>query len=333
MRILGEFGKEDLAKVYVASMKEGNGYLVEFVESLQPPIPREKKWVLIVSSSFGCPVNCRMCDAGGHYRGKLTSDEILQQIDYMVRRRFPDGRIPIPKLKVQFARMGEPSLNPKVLDVLRTLPEVYDAPGLMPCISTLAPIAGDNFFEELIDIKNSLYSGGRFQLQFSIHTTDKRKRDELMPVRKWGFPEISEYGERYYRTGDRKVTLNFAMARGYPVNPEVIAKHFDASKFFIKITPLNPTSKVNTKRLESAVDPYDEKSCQGIIKGFQDVGFDVLLSIGELEENKIGSNCGQFVSIIKKEGYVVRSDYETSRYAIMLAEIPLNQEQKKSNSQ
>ncbi|MCK4455733.1 MAG: radical SAM protein, partial [Thermoplasmata archaeon] len=114
MRILGEFGKEDLAKVYVASMREGNGYLVEFVESLQPPVPREEKWVLIISSSFGCPVNCKMCDAGGHYLGKLTKDEILQQIDHMVRRRFPDGRVPIPKFKVQFARMGEPSLNPDV---------------------------------------------------------------------------------------------------------------------------------------------------------------------------------------------------------------------------
>jgi 23S rRNA (adenine2503-C2)-methyltransferase len=314
MRILGEFGKEDLAKVYVASMREGNGYLVEFVESLQPPVPREEKWVLIVSSSFGCPVNCKMCDAGGHYFGKLTKDEIIQQIDHMIRRRFADGRVPVPKFKVQFARMGEPSLNPNVLDALRTLPHAYDAPGMMPCVSTLAPRASERFFEELIDIKSDVYSG-RFQLQFSVHTTDGEKRDELMPVRKWGLSDISEYGERYFRNGDRKITLNFAMTQGYPVDPEVIAEHFDSAKFFIKVTPLNPTSKVKRGRLESVVDPHDEESWREVVNGFRDLDFDVLLSIGELEENQIGSNCGQFVSTIKDEGYAVRSDYETLRYA------------------
>lgn len=315
MRILGEFGKEDLAKVYVASMREGNGYLVEFVESLQPPVPREEKWVLIISSSFGCPVNCKMCDAGGHYLGKLTKDEILQQIDHMVRRRFPDGRVPMPKFKVQFARMGEPSLNPNVPDALRALADMYDAPGLMPCISTLAPVGRGSFFDELIDIKDIHYSRGGFQLQFSVHTTDGRKRDELMPIKKWGLPQISEYGERYFHKGDRKLTLNFAMTQGYPVDPEVIAEHFDPAKFFIKITPLNPTSKVKRKKLRSAVDPHDKDTSRQITDRFRDLGFDVLLSIGELEENKIGSNCGQFVSIIQDGGYAVRTDYETLKYA------------------
>ncbi|MFQ6106209.1 MAG: radical SAM protein [Thermoplasmata archaeon] len=328
MKILGEFGKEDLAKVYVASMREGDGYLVEFVESLQPPIPRERKWVLIISSSFGCPVNCMMCDAGGHYMGKLTTDEILQQIDHIVRRRFPEGRVPIPKFKVQFARMGEPSLNPNVLDALKALSEAYDAPGLMPCVSTLAPIGGSAFFEQLIDIKDTHYSGGRFQLQFSVHTTDESKRDELMPVRKWGLREISEYGERYYRNGDRKITLNFAMTQGYPVDPEVIAEHFDTAKFFIKITPLNPTSKVKQTKLESVVDPHNEHSIRQIMDSFLDLGFDTLLSIGELEENSIGSNCGQFVSCIRGGGCaVIRSDYETSRYTLKTVDSLLDQKQ------
>lgn len=320
MRIIGEFGKEDLAKVYVASMREGNGYLVEFVESLQPPIPREEKWVLIVSSSFGCPVNCMMCDAGGHYLGKLTEDEILNQIDYMVRRRFPNGQVYIPKFKIQFARTGEPSLNPNVLSALRALPKMYDAPGLMPCVSTLAPIGGRRFLDELIDIKNSFYPSGRFQLQFSIHTTDGRKRDELMPVKKWDLQEISEYGERYFQERDRKVTLNFAMAHGYPVEPEVIAEHFDPAKFFIKITPLNPTSKVRKEKLQSTIDPHDEGSAREVVQRFQELGFDTLLSIGELEENRIGSNCGQFVSLIQDSGYAVKTDYETLNYAPKRAE-------------
>jgi 23S rRNA (adenine2503-C2)-methyltransferase len=115
LKIIAEYGRDDLAKVYVADMREhehdsdGNGrHLIEFVESLQPPNPREKKWVMIVSSMYGCPVKCRMCDAGGNYSGRMTADEILQQIDYMVRRRYPDGVVPSSKFKIQFARMGSP---------------------------------------------------------------------------------------------------------------------------------------------------------------------------------------------------------------------------------
>ena len=65
MKILAKTGTEDVAIVYIAEMD--NGRLVEFVESVQPPIPREKKWVLIVSTLYGCPVGCRFCDAGEYY--------------------------------------------------------------------------------------------------------------------------------------------------------------------------------------------------------------------------------------------------------------------------
>src|SRR4030043_1026374 len=122
MKIIAEFGRDDLAKVYVAEMRESvpieknqHGHFVEFVESLQPPLSRNKKWVLIVSSMFGCPIQCKICDAGGDFSGCLTSEEILTQIDYMVSRRFPHKKPSTAKFKIQFARMGEPSLNPAVL--------------------------------------------------------------------------------------------------------------------------------------------------------------------------------------------------------------------------
>ncbi len=316
MKVVASYGKEDLAKVYVAQMRDDPRYLVEFVESTQPPVPREKKWVLIISSSYGCQMKCLMCDACGEYHGKLTEDEILFQVDYMVKRRFPDGRVPVPKFKIQFARMGEPSLNPAVLGALRKLPVMFDAPGLMPCVSTIAPKGRNEFFSELIKIKNELYGDGRFQLQFSVHTTDNGKRDILIPANKWGFDDIAKFGEEYYREGDRKITLNFAVAKGYPVDAGVIRDHFDPGVFFIKITPLNPTENVAKNELSSAIDPHLLESSKGIVNDFESQGFDVLLSIGELEENNIGSNCGQFVSVLRESGYEIRESYDTGRYQI-----------------
>lgn len=160
MKIVGQRGESDLATVYIGELSGGE--LIEFVESVQPPIPQSDKWVLIVSTLKGCPVNCPICDAGTSYAGKLSFGEIIGQIDYMVRKRYSDGKVPVSKFKIQFARMGDPAFNPAVLDVLQELPFVYDAPGLLPSISTIAPRGCDDFWEKLTDIKNRLYPGADF---------------------------------------------------------------------------------------------------------------------------------------------------------------------------
>ena len=292
MRVVASTGREDVAVAYVA--ETAGGRLVEFTEAVQPPLAREQKWVLIVSSLFGCPVRCVICDAGGSYEGKMTAGEILEQIDFLVDGRYPDRRVPATKFKIQFARVGEPSLNPAVLDVLRELPRRYDAPGLMPSVSSVAPVGCDGFFEELREIKNSLYPDGRFQLQFSIHTTDESLRDRLIPMRKWGFDRIGDYGAGFRAGRDRKITLNFALARGAPVDPDVLLRWFDPLDFLIKITPVNPTHSAITNGIVSHVDPGREEASVEI-ECLRSAGYDVILSIGELEENRIGSNCGQYI--------------------------------------
>jgi len=313
--------------VYVARMREPRGekaapdkFLVEFVESVQPPIPREQKWVLIVSSMFGCPMKCKMCDAGGDFWGKLTADEILAQVGYMVRRRFPDGKANVRRLKIQFARMGEPSLNPAVLDAMTRLPQDYDSLGLNVSLSTVAPKSAlaHTFFEKLIAIKDQHYSGGRFQLQFSIHTTDAAGRDDLIPVSKWSFEEIAAYGGRFSNreNGDRKVTLNFAPVKGYAIDAAVMRRHFDPDKFLIKLTPLNPTVRSSEESLASAIDPYDKRSSDELVEAFKKEGYEVVLSIGELEENRIGSNCGQFIQRALQARERPRRSYELDEYLI-----------------
>ena len=293
MKIVASTGREDIAIVYVAEYEDGE--LVEFVEALQPPKPREEKWVLLVSTLYGCPVECGMCDAGGFYHGKISAERIFQQIDHMVLRHYPDRVIPAKQFKIQFARMGEPSFNMDVLRVLDEFPGRYQAPGFMPSISSIAPHGTDEFFEEMLSIKNEKYSGGNFQFQFSIHTTDQAARDQIIPVKKWSFDKMAEYGERYYRDGDRKITLNFALANDTPFDPQVLRSYFDPDKFLVKITPLNPTYRAEDQGLTSYIDPNNDNGNDKIVNALKAVGYRVILSIGEVEENMIGSNCGQYI--------------------------------------
>jgi 23S rRNA (adenine2503-C2)-methyltransferase len=293
MKIFAVTGTPDVAEVFMADM--GDGRMIEFVEALQPPYSRDERWILMISTLYGCPVKCLICDAGGGYRGKPTAEEILQQIDHMVYRWYPDGCVPASKFKIQFARMGEPALNIAVLDVLEQLPQRYDAHGLMPSISTIAPHGPDTFFDGLLEVKNRLYGGGRFQFQYSIHTTDVALRDRLIPVRKWSFGQMAAYGERFYRRGDRKITLNFALAEGMPVEPDVMLRFFDPERYLVKITPVNPTCHALQNGLSTHIDPYRPETGQVVAQSLTEIGYDVIVSIGEVEENEIGSNCGQYV--------------------------------------
>jgi 23S rRNA (adenine2503-C2)-methyltransferase len=292
MNVVARAGHKDVAMVYVV---EFEGQFVECVEAVQPPTPRSEKWVLMISTSYGCPIQCQMCDAGGHYRGKLSKEEMAEQIHYLITTRYPDGVVSSKQFKIQFARMGEPALNPNVLDLLEELPSRLSAPGLMPSLSTVAPHGRDGFFDRLIEVKDTYYPNGQFQFQFSIHTTDEDLRNLLIPVRKWDFADMAAYGERYLRPGDRKITLNFALAEDSPLDVEVLKAHFDPERFLIKITPLNPTYQAQRSGLRSYLKDHDGGYRDALLSEIREAGFQVILSIGELEENKIGSNCGQYV--------------------------------------
>lgn len=301
MNIVGAVGREDIAMVYIATCDESHirttdARYIECVESVQPPVPREKKWVTIISTMFGCPVGCLMCDAGGMYRGNLSKEQMIAQLDFLVNTRFPDGVIATQTWKIQFARMGEPSLNPAVLDVLRELPQRYHVQRMMPSISSVAPRGQELFFDRLHAIKQQLYPHGAFQLQFSIHTTDAVLRKKIVPIPTWNFDEIAQYGTTFFRPGDRKITLNFALAADVAIDPDVLCTHFDPEKFLIKITPINPTYNAHKHGLQSYLDG-NHASCHDdvLVTQLRAKGFEVLVSIGELKENEIGSNCGQYV--------------------------------------
>jgi len=293
MKVISKLGHEDIAVVYIAEMN--NGRYIEFVESLEPPIPREQKWVNIVSTLFGCPVKCPICDAGNEYNGKLSAEEIFSQIDFLVKQRFASNVIPVEKWKIQFARMGEPAFNTNILDVLEILHERFTAPGLMPTISTIAPKGTDKFFTELLEIKEELYPE-RFQFQFSIHSTDLKVRQRLIPVKTWSFNDMACYGVELYKTGGRKITLNFALIEGVPIDRDVLLSYFNPDNFIIKITPLNPTFSVIRNNFKSSL--HDAGNIPDTVSLLKDAGYEVIVSIGELEENAIGSNCGQYVSAI-----------------------------------
>jgi 23S rRNA (adenine2503-C2)-methyltransferase len=304
MRVISKTQEHEIASVFIAENSEGKR--IEFVESTQPPMDVSKKWVIIVSTLFGCPVDCKFCDAGGDYKGKLSAEDIFYQIDYLVNFRFPLGVPETEKFKIQFARMGEPSFNPAVLEVLERFPSKYPVDNFVGSLSSIAPQGTDAFFERLLEIKKRFYDQS-FQLQFSLHSTDEEQRNRLMPVKKWSLEKMAAFGKRFYSEGGKKITLNFALGKENILDPEVLKKHFDPDIFLVKITPVNPTFKARINKIDSLI--VREEKEYPVIDALKASAYDVILSIGEWEENKIGSNCGQYIKALDQTCLVPEGSY------------------------
>lgn len=292
--LLARSGRDDLAVVYALQVGPDPAHAVETVDSVDPRYPRSEKTVIIVSTQLGCPVGCPICEAGGGYLGNLSTDQLLDQVRFVLARRpeILDSR----KLKVHFARMGEPALNgPAVLEALDRLPTLLPTPALMPCVATVAPAGCQPFLDELIWLKRRLYRGGHFQLQLSINSTDPAMRRRLIPFPHLDLDALALAGQRFYEPGDRKVALNFALARGVPLDPGALRDRFDPACFMVKLTPVNPTARACQAGLETVVSAADPDAARALVARLGALGYDVVVSIGDPEEIDIGSNCGQLV--------------------------------------
>lgn len=297
MKVISKFGDEKIATVYLAQLKRGE--YIEFVESLTPPLDIKEKWVLILSTQVGCPFKCKFCDAGGNFKRNLWEEEIFQQINFLINNRFREGFVDSKKFKIQFARVGEPTLNNEILKVLEKIPEKIKYNNLIPSISTIAPLSGIKFLKKLKEIKDKYYNKGNFQIQFSIHSTREEKRRWLNSAKKLSLKEISEYGNYFLKEGDKKITLNFALTEEEDLEIQKIKDTFSKEKFLIKITPVNPTLSAKRNKIPSLWSDDYNKILE-ISKKLKEEGFEVIESLGEIKENEIGSNCGQYIQTFLK---------------------------------
>lgn len=296
-QVLKVEGDPEVAEVAISRLRPEERFTVETVDGLAPPLSRREKWIINVSTQFGCPVGCPFCDAALDFAGNLTAEEMLWQVKWALGRH-PGEERDCQKLKVHFARMGEPALNDAVLEALERLPVLIDCRGLWGCVATIFPRGRGGWFERLFALKDRLFLG-RFQLQFSVQSTDENVRRRLIPMPHASLAELAKWGQRFFRPGDRKVVLNFALARDVPFEPEKLSALFDPGSFALKLTPVNPTAAGARSGFRSVLRTEQAAVLEHACERLQASGFDVVLSVGDEREDRVGSNCGQAARVLR----------------------------------
>lgn len=261
----------------------------------QALMPLTDKWVVTISTQYGCSMRCKFCDVPKVGPGRnATRTDMVGEV--LAGLRLHPEITATQRLNVHFARMGEPSWNPGVLDVARWLYEELNPEyHVHPVVSTMMPRHNQwlsAFLHTWMQIKNELYEGNA-GLQLSINSTDEAERAAMFSGNCLTLAEIAEVMEDIYAVG-RKITLNFAVA-GYTVDPRVLLRHFSPEEYIVKLTPMHKTATALANGIETRGDYTQPEPYLEIEKSLKVAGYDVLVFIASHEEDAGLITCGNAI--------------------------------------
>lgn len=291
---IGDYGKEaNLKADFMGLTRE-----IEHVEH-QNMLPLSEKWVITISTQYGCSMNCKFCDVPKVGKGvNATYDDLKNQI--ITGLSLHPEIESTKRLNIHYARMGEPTWNRNVLDFTRNMrKELYPYIGrslIHPVVSTMLPKANKGLVEyltEWMEIKNYDFIGDA-GLQFSINSTSDKEREDMFSGNTLTLAEISEIGKCLDMPKGRKITLNFAVA-DYEVNSEKLRDLFDPMKFIVKLTPMHKTHTALENGIETNGDYTTMYPYRHIEEELKKVGFDVLVFIASEYEDLGRITCGNAI--------------------------------------
>ena len=273
-------------------------------------LPLEEKWVITISSQYGCSMGCTFCDVHKVGPGKnATYYDMINQIKVALSLH-PEVKA-TKRLNIHFARMGEPTFNGNVLDVAACLKRnIYDfclnseikLDGVVhPVVSTMMPKSNKKLLEFLDiwlgDIKNKLYEG-EAGLQLSINSTDEIMRKEMFNNNAMSLEQISGMMKVLIEKNGvegRKITLNFPLCKEYNIDENYLQQLFDPKYFLCKLTPMHITKSCKENNI-STIDGYTHfypyKDTEERLKA---AGFDVIVFVPSKEEDESRITCGNAI--------------------------------------
>lgn len=287
---LGDYGKD----VNLKSDSLGLSRDISHVEHTRM-VPLEDKWVITISTQYGCSMLCEFCDVPNVGPGKnATFDDLIRQVLTGIASH-PEVSYS-NRLNIHYARMGEPTWNPNVLDATKWLKTHVDPEyKIHPVVSTMMPrnnVWLKTFIHTWMRMKNRLL-GGEAGLQLSINSTSEVERARMFHRNAHSLEDIAKIMEGIVPKG-RKITLNFAVA-DYEVDAKVLRKLFDPMDYIVKLTPMHITDAAKGRGLKTSGDAVSSYAYAELEEALEGVGYDVLVFVASKEEDESRITCGNAI--------------------------------------
>ena len=258
-------------------------------------LPLEEKWVITISTQYGCSMGCHFCDVPKVGAGiNCSFNDLVKQI-ILGLKVHPEVEYS-KRLNIHFARMGEPTWNPNVLDCAKWLKEHIDPEfHVHPVVSTMMPkhnIWLKTFIHTWMRIKNRLYRG-EAGLQISVNSTNEKEREIMFNGNAYPLQHIAKIMEGVIPSG-RKITLNFALAN-YTIDPAILLELFNPDEYIIKLTPMHKTISAESRGIKTEGDYTTYYPYSHYEKILKEAGYDVLVFIASREEDLGRITCGNAI--------------------------------------
>jgi len=258
-------------------------------------LPLEEKWVITISTQYGCSMGCAFCDVPNVGPGKnATENDLIKQVLTGLKLH-PEVEFS-KRLNIHFARMGEPTWNPNVLEAGKWFKTHLDSEfHVHPVVSTMMPknnIWLRTFIHTWMRMKNRLFKG-EAGLQISINSTDESERSKMFNGNGCTLKEIGKIMEGIIPSG-RKITLNFALA-DYTIDPAILREYFDPDDYVIKLTPMHKTKTAVANCIKTGGDYTTMYPYKATEKALKDAEYDVLVFIASEYEDMGRITCGNAI--------------------------------------
>lgn len=262
------------------------------VDDDYPLLPLTDKWVVTISTQYGCSMGCQFCDVPRVGPGKNCTLHDMQGQVLQALKLFPEVEYS-NRLNIHYARMGEPTFNPNVLDHAKWMKEHIDPEfNVHPVLTTMLPRKNEwlkTMLHAWMRIKNRVYHGNA-GLQLSINSTNEAERRKIFSGNSITLLEAARLTEGMVPVG-RKIVLNFPVC-DWEIDAQTLRDYFEPERFIVKLTPMHKTrtsEKFGHKTLGdyAAPEPYME-----VADKLRDVGFEVLVFIASEDEDHGMITCG-----------------------------------------
>ena len=268
-------------------------------------MPLSEKWVITLSTQYGCVMKCNFCDVPNFpFKGNASFEDLKKQL-YLAFSLFP-GVGYTERLNIHFARMGEPIFNYNVFAfavfLANNKKQIQEETGIRievihPVLTTSLPKRYKTLETRILewcDIKNDMYKG-QAGLQFSINSTDKKQREIMFGGEQLSLKEFAKIAEKMPEPLSRKYCLNFAYSTDYIVDGKYLSSLFDDDKFMCKITPIHNNTACRENKIQTPGGyetylPYRKPE-----ESLKEAGFDVLVFVPSMDEENGLVTCGNAV--------------------------------------
>jgi 23S rRNA (adenine2503-C2)-methyltransferase len=287
---VGDYGKETNLKAdFLGLADEPKPF------SHSKMLPLTEKWVITISTQYGCSMGCSFCDVPKVGTGRnATFDDMKNQI--LLGLSLHPEITRSDRLNIHFARMGEPSFNPNVSECAFWLKQNIDhLYNVHPVVSTMMPRKNKYlscFITNWMIIKNEVYKGNA-GLQLSINSTNESERQAMFGGNALTLRDIQTVMHGHVPKG-RKITLNFAIA-DYEIDPDILLAYFSPDHYLIKLTPMHKTATAEKCGIVTGGEfteyhPYEEHE-----RKLKAAGYDVIVFLASEYEDLGRITCGNAI--------------------------------------